>query len=107
MKANGRMIRLMEWVIISMQMVLHITESGKTTNNTEKGQRPGQMERGTKAHILKEKNMEKEFYSLQMGVSIMEISNTTKYQGKANMYGLIRRHMMVSGKRIKCMAMVY
>jgi hypothetical protein len=42
-----------------------------------------------------------------MGLFIMEISNTTKFLVKENMYGQMEKPMMVSGRKIKCMALGY
>ena len=42
-KANGRMIRLMEKEVTSMQMELLTLESGKTINSTVTEQKHGQM----------------------------------------------------------------
>ena len=107
MMASGKMTRLMEWVTICMQMELPITENGKTTNNTAKVQRRGQMERGMKVLILKERSMEKVLYALQMEASIQETFSLMRFQEEESTCGLMENHMKGNGKRIKCMATEY
>ena len=105
MMGSGRMTKLTEWVIISMLMVLLIMENGRMINNMEREQKLGLTGQGMKDVILKEKNMEKEHFVSQMGVSILVIFNIMKYQEKASMCGLMVNRLMDNGRKIKCMVM--
>lgn len=107
MKDSGRMIKLMALVITDTLMEQLTRESGKMISNMARVLKHGQMELGTKVLTLKGRSMEREHCSLPMVVFILVTSNTMKYQEKANTCGQTKRHMRDSGKRIKCMAMVY
>ena len=73
----------------------------------EKVLKHGLMVLSMKAVTLKEKSMEKVLLLLLMDLSTMETSSTMKFLEKESMYGLMERHMMVNGRRIRCMDMVF
>src|SRR4051812_35434383 len=107
MKVSGKMIRLMAWAIISMQMELHIMESGKMISNTVKVLRRGLIVLDMKDFILKAKSTVKELYALLMDQYTLVIFNIMKFQERVNMYGLMVNHMKANGRKIKCMAMEF
>lgn len=107
MMGSGRMIKLMVWVITCMLMELHIMVNGRMISNMAKELRLGLMGQDMRAHILKERSMEKVPFVLLMGVCIQGTFSLMKYQAGVNMCGLMENHTKVNGKRIKCMAMEF
>ena len=63
------------------------------------------MELSTKVTTLKERNMERGLLPLQMGAYTQETFSIMKYLGEGSTSGLMARHTMGSGRRIKCMGM--
>jgi hypothetical protein len=102
-KVNGRTIRLMAMEATNMPTELLTLVTGRMINSTERVLKPGLMVPSMKASTLKERNMAKELLLLPMAVSTTETSNKTRFQEKADMYGLMERLMKVTGRRTRCM----
>lgn len=60
MMDSGKMTKPMVMVLINMQMVQPMSETGKMINNMERELRPGPMEPSTKVNMQKARNMAKE-----------------------------------------------
>ena len=60
-----------------------------------------------KVPTLKVKSMGRGNFNLQMEVCILETFNIMKFQEGESMYGLMAKPMMGSGKKTKCMDMVF
>ena len=103
MKANGRMTRPTEWVTTCTRMELPTTGSGRTTSSTEMELKLGLMGLAMKARTTRARSMAEGRSNLLMEVSTQEISNIMKFPGEGSTFGLMEKHTMGNGKRIKCM----
>lgn len=102
-KGNGKMTRLTDGASTRMIMVRLMKEIGKKINKMDEVLKPGQTVLSMLASIEMGRNMEREYFTLQIKVCTKVSLRKTKYQDKEYTHGMMERNTRELGRTIKWM----
>jgi hypothetical protein len=97
------MIKLTGMGHINMRTERHMWASGLKISSMELVSRSGRMVQSMRVNIKTERNMEMVALLLPIAALILGNSDTTKYLGSENTFGLMAKCMRGNGKITKCM----